>query len=318
MKSPPILQQSDEDAEAQAAQSRMAGAAVVQDHLSNHLQNNSGRSSEYVSWIATLHPENADVTIDQRFLIPGNPWWTIYEDAKNDVPTATVVPVVEHEQGDEEAAAQGHHSGANTAAPPSPHRPHCILLCSPIDMIGGIFVTCFAIMGVLLCEGVALLIYLVAASLYWIAKIFDPPNAFTGMFYSFFMIFYFAFALADSIVLLASVLVTECVACAGWLLSVLLGGIMAANTWHQYIRRICHLIRWGFRGSCAKPPRHFAMCCMTDEKEELLEMPEPIAVESMSTTGPSSSRNRSPTNSQRVYEVNQEDIVIEGEYHGAK
>ncbi len=89
-------------------------------------------------------------------------------------------------------------------------------------MIGGIFVTCFAIMGVLLCEGFALLIYLVAASLYWIAKIFDPPNAFTGMFYSFFMIFYFAFALADSIVLLASVLVPECVSCAGWLVSALL------------------------------------------------------------------------------------------------
>jgi hypothetical protein len=24
-----------------------------------------------VTWIATLHPENADITIDQRFFIPG-------------------------------------------------------------------------------------------------------------------------------------------------------------------------------------------------------------------------------------------------------
>ena len=34
----------------------------------------------FVTWIATLHPENADVTIDQRFFVSGNPWWAIYED----------------------------------------------------------------------------------------------------------------------------------------------------------------------------------------------------------------------------------------------
>ena len=46
-----------------------------------------------MTWIACLHPENAEVTIDQRFFIPGNPWWTVYEGAKRDIPTATAVPV---------------------------------------------------------------------------------------------------------------------------------------------------------------------------------------------------------------------------------
>ena len=59
------------------------GIADIQHHCVQHLSHNP--SSSYVSWIATLHPENAQVTINTRFLTPDNPWLTVYEEAKEDL-----------------------------------------------------------------------------------------------------------------------------------------------------------------------------------------------------------------------------------------
>jgi hypothetical protein len=69
MRSPPVL--SDEEAGVQAALSRHQASELVRNHLECHRANNPGASSDYVTWIATLHPENADIKIDQRFFVPG-------------------------------------------------------------------------------------------------------------------------------------------------------------------------------------------------------------------------------------------------------
>ena len=61
----------DERARQQAARHRQEAQNLVRDHLRNHAQHNHGASSDYVTWIATLHPENADITIDRRFFVPG-------------------------------------------------------------------------------------------------------------------------------------------------------------------------------------------------------------------------------------------------------
>jgi hypothetical protein len=76
MRQPPALDQQpsrndDEEAAYQAAMARRHASELVRDHLETHATNNPGASSDYVTWIATLHPENADITIDQRFFIPG-------------------------------------------------------------------------------------------------------------------------------------------------------------------------------------------------------------------------------------------------------
>ena len=90
MRSPPVLQEDisspsplpsappspnddddDEEAILQAARHRYEASVLVRNHLESHAVNNPGASSDYVTWIATLHPENADITIDQRFFIPG-------------------------------------------------------------------------------------------------------------------------------------------------------------------------------------------------------------------------------------------------------
>lgn len=76
MRQPPVLDQQptrtdDEEAEYQAVMARRHAGELVRNHLETHAVNNPGASSDYVTWIATLHPENADITIDHRFFIPG-------------------------------------------------------------------------------------------------------------------------------------------------------------------------------------------------------------------------------------------------------
>mmetsp|Transcript_859 Transcript_859/g.1571 ORF Transcript_859/g.1571 Transcript_859/m.1571 type:complete len:93 (-) Transcript_859:2009-2287(-) len=80
MKQPPVLQtmsNDDEEAEIQAVMARRHASEMVRDHLETHAANNPGTSSDYVTWIATLHPENAEITIDQRFFIPGVCLWNL-------------------------------------------------------------------------------------------------------------------------------------------------------------------------------------------------------------------------------------------------
>ena len=61
----------DLEASAQAAMHREHAQNLVREHLEHHVSHNPGASSDYVTWIATLHPENAEITIDQRFFVPG-------------------------------------------------------------------------------------------------------------------------------------------------------------------------------------------------------------------------------------------------------
>ena len=70
MSTAPIYDE-DEEAALEAARHRYQASVLVRDHLESHAVNNPGASSDYVTWIATLHPENAEITVDQRFFIPG-------------------------------------------------------------------------------------------------------------------------------------------------------------------------------------------------------------------------------------------------------
>lgn len=70
----------DELAEAAAAEARQQGVNIIQSHAVDFFHQNP--DANFVTWIATLHPENAEVTIDPRFHIPGNPWVTVYEEAR--------------------------------------------------------------------------------------------------------------------------------------------------------------------------------------------------------------------------------------------
>jgi hypothetical protein len=269
MRSPPILRDDDEDAEAQATQARAEGETVIRDHLTNHLEHNPGASGDYISWIATLHPENAEIAIDQRFFIPGNPWLSIYEETVHKMPytNAVAIPVTDDQpppnddEEDKHSFSSGHASvvSVSEATPVTPSEdsppPHFLFRCNPVDILIGLMITSHAILGTVIMEVLALVIYFIAALFYHSAFAMGPPNLFTGFFYSLCMILYFCFALADSIVLLSSVLVTEILDSVGWILGCLFGGIWMANRRHQYVRRVCHHIRWAFRHPHLHPPR---------------------------------------------------------------
>jgi hypothetical protein len=333
MKSPPLLQAIADD-EAQAEQTRREGQAIVRDHLSSHLQNNTGRSSDYVSWIATLHPENADITIDQRFLIPGNPWWAIYESWKGNEspPYATAVPMEEPPEEQDEETPSPLFSRVNRKnekpnhPQPQPPLPHWSLLCSPFDLLTGFLITSLAILACLICEILAFFIYLVAVCFWVIAQLFDPPNVFTGLFYSLFMIIYYSFALVDSIVLLTSVFVTEVLAGTEWIVSLLFGGIWRANRWHQFIRRTCHAIRRAFsKPFHGEPRRHSVMCCgllKGQEGDEYESFPSELVAPYGAPGNGSffSNSNHATADAERIYQVvaPQDIVVVEGSYKDTK
>ncbi|KAG7354976.1 hypothetical protein IV203_004332 [Nitzschia inconspicua] len=285
MRQPPILDQrsgtsDDEEAEYQAALARRHASEMVRDHLETHAANNPGASSDYVTWVATLHPENASIVIDQRFFIPGNPWWTIYEETKNNqtIPTATAVAI---SQEDEESQQQDHPSSPSQRKDDTSvfghTRPSFCMTCSPITLFAGFMVSSQALLGVLLCEFCAFfLCHLPAALFFHIASAFSPPNVFTGVLYSFCMVLYCCFALCDSIVLLLSVLVTEVLAVTAFLVCAFTGGIIWGQFWHQQVRRMCHGVRIIFRRKASgNPPRHFLF--WSKQCEDTMEQQNRIA-----------------------------------------
>ena len=290
MRNPPILTINDDDvaAEAEAAQARRHASEVVRNHLETHASLNPGASSDYVTWLATLHPENADVTIDHRFFVPNNPWWTIYEDVKYHgggvVPvTATAVPVNDDETNNaHEQSPQGlpnsssSSSASGGAAKKGKYKtntpPPFYLVCSPLSLMTGFFVGIMAIFGTFLCEFLALLLCHYPAVLFYKTSktCFSPTGPFTLLPYSIFMLLYSCLAFVDSLVLLTSVILVEAMAIVGYTVQLITGGILMASFWHQYTRRSCHGIRVMFRqcSTNSEPSRHFIFSCYYSSKDE--------------------------------------------------
>jgi len=253
----------DEEAMIQAVRSREEASTLVRDHLENHEANNPGASSDYVTWIATLHPENADITIDQRFLVPGNAWWTIYEDTKNtEIPIAIAKPVsnntikVEDETSGEDSSecSDDNHSTESS-------EPHFCQRCNPIAIVSGVALAIPALVVAFTFELVALIVcYAPGSMFYHIAQWFAPPDCCTCLFYVALMLVHFVLSFCDTLILLVSVMVTECLGLVAFLIGFVTGGCLWARVLPQQIRRLCHGIRIVFRKKTShsnKPARRF-------------------------------------------------------------
>lgn len=239
----------DERARQQAARHRQDAQNLVRDHLRNHAQHNPGASSDYVTWIATLHPENADITIDRRFFVPGNAWWSIYEETKN---TSTVVPVAEAVPVSNDGASKNEEDlekeGESSYHDLEIQQPNWCQTCNPIALSLGLAIILLAIGIVVALELLALVaFYLPSCFLHHSGQAFAPPNICTVVLYAFFMILYWGFWLADYMVLLSSVLVTECLGMAALAIGFFTGGCLWARQLHQYLRRVGHCVRVQFR-----------------------------------------------------------------------
>ena len=200
---------SDAAARAAAAAAREAGIADIRNHCEQHLSTNP--SSSYVTWIATLHPENAQVTIDPRFLIEGNPWLVVYEEAKEDLQKGTI--------------------RAGTAVTPSApeaeedddkDEPKTATFSGFLDLIVGSTLVLTGILSSFTVEICAAYAYLS----YWLCcKIVDlcsPPGLFSWLPLFLAWIIGKSFLLIDMVLLFFSIVVVECIAATNYLVCTIL------------------------------------------------------------------------------------------------
>lgn len=257
----------DEEAMLEAARHRQRASSMVRNHLESHVDNNPGSSSDYVTWIATLHPENAEITIDPRFFIPGNPHWTIYEETKNNlIPMATAVPIPNHSDDNnndddyrqnpsphygETGAVSAGSSSSNNNNENDGGGGFC-KSCSPVSIAFGIMVGVPALFTVLALELVAFVwCYGLSTMFFYIARGFAPPNCCTCLFYYVFMLVHKVMRFVDSILLVVSVVVTEVLGFVACLVGFCTGGAGWASYLQQEIRRTCHGVRILFRKTSA-------------------------------------------------------------------
>ena len=247
---PPLYQSTipntDEEAQVAVDQARAEGISVISQHCRDHLSNNP--DSSYVTWIACLHPENAQVSIDPRFLIEGNPWLTVYEEAKEDL---------QKNQGrvaadDGNVVSPSPQNGEDTK---TEKNEKC---CSSSG--GGGFLDYLVGSSLVLTAVTASFVFELSSSYCflsnWICnKIMDklsPPGLFTCLPFSITYVLAKVFQVLDVVLLWSSILVVESIAGANYAICTILScSHKRGRGIHQTTRKLSHLIRWKVRISIA-------------------------------------------------------------------
>lgn len=250
------IPESDEEAQAAAAAARLEATASIRQHCESHLSLNP--QSTYVSWIATLHPENAHVTIDSRFMIPGNPWLTVWEEAKDelqkrsDYDDVVVTPTAPPDPAS---------SATNNVIHGHDDSHHHVRKCegSILDFIIGNVLVLLSVAATFAFELAASYCYIS----YWlcmkVVEVFSPPNIIT--LFPFFIAYLIGscFQLIDMLLLLIGVIFVETVAVTNYIIVTILAfSHRRGKKMHQLTRKLPHMTRWAFRQTYFKswdPPR---------------------------------------------------------------
>ncbi len=212
------FQDEEEAALAAASSAREKGITLIRNHLEAHLKQNPG--SSFVTWIATLHPENATVVIDERFLIPGNPWWAVYEDAKEPLKKENAVT----ESTNEFQPNKGF-----------------------LDCVVGYTLLVVSILITFSLEVVSTAIFAIECSFGWFCDSLTL-TPFTSILYGSFWLTEQILHFVRLVILLVSTLVVETLAGTGLVLCTILSlNTEVGRSWHQHIRRTSHLTRWACR-----------------------------------------------------------------------
>jgi len=236
---PPLYQSTlpsdEEEAQVAVDRARTESIAVIDEHCREHLSNNP--DSSYVTWIACLHPENAQVSIDPRFLIEGNPWLTIYEEAKEDL---------QKNQGRVAAADGVSPSQQNGEDTKTEKNDKCCGSRSGgfIDYLVGSSLVLAAVTASFVLELSSSYCFLS----YWICnKIMNtlsPPGIFTCLPFSITLVLAKVFQLLDAVLLWSSILVVESIAGANYVICTILScSHKRGKGIHQTTRKLSHLIR---------------------------------------------------------------------------
>ena len=244
-----------------AAEAREQGVSVIRDHLSSYLEQNP--EANYVTWIATLHPENAEVSIDPRFLIPGNPWSTVFEEAKAAARNGVNGNVTTASEEANTAGDIGTSSSAAAAAVTSgdPPRNKNEQSTSPstspyygglIPLIVGFSMILYSVLVALTLQVTSAGFYLMAVMNYQICQVFPRLNPCTIVFYALPWFLLQVFRFLDSLLLIIDIFLVEVLAAVAYLVCAPLAFSHAVGIfYHQRTRRLAHYVRW----ACRKPFR---------------------------------------------------------------
>uniref|UniRef100_A0A7S4JRK4 Uncharacterized protein n=1 Tax=Odontella aurita TaxID=265563 RepID=A0A7S4JRK4_9STRA len=251
--------------EAAAAEARERGTEMIRDHLDSHLTLNPG--SSYVTWIAALHPENATVAIDPRFLTPGNPWLTVYQEGKYDLRKGEESAVVTVDAAAEDSGAPL--SGV-TEEPDSAYGGF-------MDLVLGFTILILAISVAFSVELIGLYCYASAVVCFKIFKACSDPrvSTLTALPFAICWLLYHVFRFLDVMLLFVSVMMVEVVAGINFLVCSLFSlDRQVGRSAHQRTRRFAHLTRWAFRRRFEwEPKRSTCGCRKCGEAVELVTTP---------------------------------------------
>jgi hypothetical protein len=151
-----------------------------------------------------------------------------------------------------------------------------------LDVIFGFPLTLAAGISTFSLELTGSIVYFMAVGFWYAASLL--PLSSTGpllwIFYFIFLLLSGIFMMLDALFLILSVCLTELFAIVGGGLTFLTGGVKSAISWHQYIRRLCHLYRWAWRNSQSTltPNRSFPLIPLNKARSNIIPGDEDIEI----------------------------------------
>jgi hypothetical protein len=177
----------------------------------------------------------------------------------------------------------GSNSGNNneTTKPSALSLPASLMICftSPLGGVVGVSLFLASVATTLALEIAAGALYMVASLFYIVGNNSAAALPYTTLLYMLCAFIAAILLMVDTILCVwVSVLVTELLAAATGFICSFLGGLETGMAWHQYIRKINHLMRWAIRTTSAKwlcpffPSRHIGSllldyCALTSESD---------------------------------------------------
>ncbi|KAG7344126.1 hypothetical protein IV203_022134 [Nitzschia inconspicua] len=262
--------------------------------------------TSFLSWTATLHPESAMASSGVSSTTR-NPLEVVYHEIASDdvyfdgLPVAVQVVTVDNDDDQEQltvsanqqlyTSTRNHTHNGHTAlshqdqedldetmASGNVYRPKPWRHSNAIDLVLGFVLAFCAWITTVKLEVTAFVVYAMAAFFHVLAeKVFGQTSA-TLLCKSIFSIVTAVLMIVDSVLIMVSVLVTEIMGALALILCTVFGGPRSGTEWHMFIRRTCHLTRWGFR-SCMtmgwKPERIFPI---SESAESASLQPRPTAI----------------------------------------
>jgi hypothetical protein len=223
------------------------------EHCEQHLSLNP--NSSYVTWIATIHPENAAVSIDPRFLISGNPWLTVYNEAIEDL-----------QKNQQRRVVPSKEVSPTPSAPPLDQDDHvaqkkkkCVGGSgSLLDYVIGTALILVSVAASFAIELIAAYCYLSYWLCHKIVATCSPLRCWTCLPLSIAYILGKVFQVLDTVLLFVSIIIVECIAIVNYVVCTILAcSAERGKSMHQMTRKLSHLIRWAARKKFEKwsPPR---------------------------------------------------------------